>query len=285
MAKDASSTSKKLGILAGVSLTQKMIKAVEDGYGDTFHAKRDKALDKTGVAAKRQDLDDAGCEVFATIGGLYVNTGVSAVASSTTPFVSMVGGIPTGADQNCKGGVSLETIALNKARRAYLLGLGTPVAVANMYLYRDGAGDVVVGGQPITERNEWTGAGAQVFSATASFDNDLNQAGGIPATAEALVIAASPLFLRNLNMSLLVTAANTWLTHPPAGRTRYVIYPFQIYKEATPPPSPSTATGKSILFGPDLYQALRVLGFFASLAADGTSLDWLPVAAGNPKQL
>ena len=39
------------------------------------------------------------------------------------------------------------------------------------------------------------------------------------------------------------------------------------------------------LFGPDLYQALRVLGFFASLAADGTSPDWLPVAAGNPKQL
>src|SRR5438105_5763398 len=123
------------------------------------------------------------------------------------------------------------------------------------------------------------GVGGKVVKYSGNNDADLNTAGGaapnaVPDTAEGLVISASPIFLTDNNMNLLVAAANTWLTHPPMGRTRYVVYPLQIYGEANPQ---NAANGRNILFGPDLYQVLQLLGFYANLAADGKTPGWLPV--------
>jgi hypothetical protein len=209
-----------------------MANALRDGYSNPFHAKREK-LDRTqSLVTKRQELLDSGCDVIVTISGLYVNTGISGIAGAHTPFVSMVGSIPLAPDPNCQGGISLETITLNAERRTYLVGIG--MNVANMYLYRDGAGDGVVGSQPAQELAAWTAAGAPHFNTTGNFNNDLTAGAGISG-AEGLVVAASPIFLRDQNMYGLVTAANAWLTRPSAsGRPRFALYPFQIYAEAGP---------------------------------------------------
>jgi hypothetical protein len=262
---------KRLGLLAAISLTQKMTDAVQDGYGASHHRMQHKATRGQDLLDKRKDLLDNGCEVIASIGGLFVKRGISGIAGSTTPFVSMVGAVPANPDPYCRGGISLETIKLNKARRDFLVGKG--VNLADIYLYRDGRNDAA-GEHPADELNEWTNAGGNQKKFSGDFNDDLNQAGDIPATAEGLVISASPVFLTDTNMHLLVAAANTWLAHPPGNKTRYVVYPLQIYSEANPV---NAASGRNILFGPDLHQALQVLGFYARLAADGKTPGWLPM--------
>jgi hypothetical protein len=265
-------SSKKLGLLAAISLTPKMTDAVADGFGAAHHRMHHKATRGQDLLDKRQALVDHGCDVIATIGGLFVKRGISGIADSTIPFVSMVGAIPANPDPYCRGGISLETLALNKARREFLTSKG--VDPANICLYRDGRNDRA-GEHPANELNEWTNAGGQHKNYLGGkFDRDLSQAGGIPATAEGLVISASPAFLTDANMHLLVTAANTWLTQAPKNKTRYVIYPLQIYGDANPV---NAASGRNILLGPDFYQALQVLGVYARLAADGKTPGWLPL--------
>src|SRR5262252_8969450 len=98
MAKKTIASSKNLGLLASISLTRKMADAVKDGYGDGHHSARDKAARGQNLTAARKALLDDGCEVIATIGGLFVNTGISGIPNSTTPFVSMTGSIPASPD-------------------------------------------------------------------------------------------------------------------------------------------------------------------------------------------
>jgi hypothetical protein len=243
-----------------------MLNAIKSGYGIGHHAKEEGAT-RNNVKGKRDNLVTGGCQIIATIGGLFVNTGIS---GTTVPFVSLVGSIPTSPDPNCYGGVSLETVNSNKARRDLLTAKGI-ANIANICLYRVDANT----GAPPLELTEWTSSGASYKNYMGNFDNDLNQAGGVPAATEGLVISASPVFETNMNG--LVAAAKTWLSNPPMGKIRYIVYPLTIYEKASPPPTNVPGKGKNILFGPDLIPACGFLGLYASQAAGGVKPGWLQV--------
>jgi hypothetical protein len=216
----SAASTKNLGLLAAISLTSRMTNAVADGYGTGHHRAQDKTK-RLDIPGNKKDLLDNGCDVIATVGGLFLNSGISGTGA-TVPFVSMAGSVPQSPDPYCRGGVSLETRKLNLARRDFLITRKS-LTSANIYLYRDGMSDAKPGetpGQPDWEKSDW---GANFVNYSGDFNKDLNVvgAGSVPATAEGLVIAASPLFLTDGNMSALVAAANTWLKNPPSGKTRY----------------------------------------------------------------
>jgi hypothetical protein len=246
-------TADKLGILSSIKMTTKLLKAIRTGYGGPYEYEDNiQPNNYTDLTNKKNILTSKQCTVFATVGGLWANTGLS---GTTLPFVSMVGYPPSTPDNYCFGGISLESWPSNAQRRKYLTDNAINLNQIGLYHSPPPAG-AVAGNVPWDEEYEWnhSGAGA-VIPSTGNFGLDLN---GVPAGIRALVIGASPLFLYQNNMSLLVSAANAWLA---ADLTRFVVYPLQIYSEAAP------AAARSILIGPDLYNAHQLLGLFASIAA------------------
>jgi hypothetical protein len=260
---DVRAPAKKLGLLSSITLTSKMENEIATGYG-VGHTKKWDGVAKNKLKEKRADLT-ANTDVIATIGGLFVNTEISD-GSTGIPFVSLVGRAPEFVDGNCLGGVSLETVSSNHARRNLLVGRPSIDVVAKIGLYHQDSHSTVAD----AEVDEWpvpttivnsTGTTAAAFAA--DFTTATNK--GI----KALVIGASPSFQEK--KADLVSAANTWLSGTPVGEARYVVYPLQIYSEANPMSPAATGMrgdGKSILYGHDLYRALRLLGYFARLAVD-----------------
>jgi hypothetical protein len=258
------STTKKLGVLSSIQMTTSspLFAAIKFGYDGPIDLEGSIAPnDVTDLKNKRNDLvTQKHSQLIATVGGLWANTGI---AGTPVPFVSLVGNIPDTPDPKCFGGVSLESWRSNAQRRNYLTQ-NTATQLNQIGLYHSpppgGAG---VGNVPWDEEYEWNHSGAGAITpATVNFGQDLNTVGpGI----KALVIGASPFFLSQNNMSSLVTALNGWLS---ADATRFVVYPLQIYNEAGP------ASG-SILLGPDLYHACRLLGFLAQEVAEVSGVGFL----------
>jgi hypothetical protein len=282
---------KKLGILSSITLfdaaafASSLVTEVEKGFNASPGTvpKRDKQdqVSKANLKSKRDELlNNEGCQIIATIGGMFVNTGISDKANPIpVPFVSLVGSIPDTVDSKCCGGVSLESWTSNKPRVGFLTSKGLSNNNDFCLYHDDGTnsqGAPATTGVPFLEADNWKNGLAltkiQNCSGAGNIDNDLNGMGSQAAAAKGLVIGASPFLLENRNE--LVTAANKWLSSTPANTTRYVVYPLQIYDEGSRPAianfsNPQTnAQGKNILFGPDLRKACRLLGYFAGLAND-----------------
>jgi hypothetical protein len=253
---------KKLGILSSINLTQSshdLFDDIEDGYGAPRQFHHINVL-RSELAGKRNDLiTNQGCEIIATVGGLFVNAGIDDGAVTNVEFVSLVGEIPIlPAGSKCVGGVSLETVNTNAARRAHLLAKPGITSRSMIGLYRPfpGTSQTQVSSD---EEAEWNDD-PRIFDSTLNFDQDLNGGALIPAGIKALVISASPVFLLLDNMSALVKAANKWLSND---RTRFIVYPLQIYQEANQKPqaTPASSGAKRItLLGPDLHNACKLLG-------------------------
>jgi hypothetical protein len=93
---------------------------------------------KTALKNKRDYLKGQGCQIIATVGGLFVNTQIT-TDHNNVPFVSLVGNIPDAAtlDQNCFGGVSLKTWESNADRVNLLRSLISGLSNSDIYLYHD----------------------------------------------------------------------------------------------------------------------------------------------------
>jgi hypothetical protein len=256
---------KKLGILSSISLPPNLLSSIDAGYGVSHreHA-GDSGYNSTTIQQNATSLRNKGCEFIVAVGGLIVHTALN--GGSPVKFVSLVGATPSNVGPDCLGGLSLESWASNKDRIDILmkkLSL-TPAQLSSIGLYRNPSSTMHT-----DEKTDWDArisGPSTVIESSLSYNQDFNGIGGpskIPAGIQGLVISADPQFQKNKND--LVAAANTWVT--AAGPNRYIVYPLQIYLEASP------ARGKTTLYGPDLYQTYYRLGQLARSASDtGTNV-------------
>jgi hypothetical protein len=231
----------------------------------------------SSIKAKRNNQKTS-CAVIAAVGGNITSQAV--LGDTGQLYVSLVGSPVS--DPNIKGGVSLQSYALNNARKNYLKGLsggGTRYDDTNICLYRNPnsqmAGD---------EANAWGAANAGTIKASSAgaagggtnnpngFAADFS-AGGVldPAgPAKGLIISDDPFF--RSSRGELIKRVNSWLN---ADASRYVVYPSQFYgspaaSDLTGAPQQPTAV-QSILYGPDLVAAYNLLGTLARCCYENPS--------------
>jgi hypothetical protein len=258
---------KQLGILSSISLYSGFVSAIEAGYNATHHKHLDAIGYNSGnLQSNFSDLKNKyNCDFVAAVGGLIVHSAIYSL--NVLPFVSLVGAMPSNVGQYCRGGVSLESWASNPDRIAIALAKLAPlvagITAANIGLYRNSASSMAS-----DEANNWTGYTPVINSTANGYAMDFNggphTASIIPASIQGIVISADPTFQSDKNS--LVAAVNTWLSAP--GTNRYVVYPSQIYIEASPNQPLST---KSTLYGPDLYQAFYKLGQLAQNSSNNNN--------------
>jgi hypothetical protein len=218
----------------------------------------------------KRDNQKNNCAVIAAVGGTITSTAVQGDTGQT--YVSLVGSAVS--DPNIKGGVSLQSYKLNKARKNYLNGLsarGTNYDDTNIYLYRNQnsamAGDEATAwgaGNAGTIIPSSAGAAGAGTNDPSRFAIDFSAKGALdPAgPAKGLIISDDPFF--RSSRGELIKQVNSWLN---ADTSRYVVYPSQFY--GSPLASDLSGAlqqptaGQSILYGPDLVAAYHLLGMLA----------------------
>lgn len=240
-----------------------------------------KNYNPNSIKSKRDGQKNS-CAVIAAVGGTITSTAVHGDTGQT--YVSLGGSVIS--DPNVKGGVSLQSYKLNKARKDYLKGLsggGTNYDDTNIYLYRNQnsamAGDEAAAwgaGNAGTIIPSLAGAAGAGTNDPTRFATDFSAGGSLdPAKpAKGLIISDDPFF--RSSRGELIKQVNSWLN---ADASRYVVYPSQFYgspivSDLTGAPQPPTA-GQSILYGPDLVAAYNLLGTLARIPYANS----LPLAA------
>jgi hypothetical protein len=226
------------------------------------------------IRAAKNTLVSQGCTIIAAAGGSVVHGALSTLPTGNMPpFLSIVGEVPT-VMGNCRGGVSLESIAANTARINYLLGLG--YTMANIYLYTNKNSAI-----HSDEKTQWkvSGGSDATFLESKVGDgngnNDKNQfatdfsgsgvIGSIATAKMAIIVSDDPYF--QTNQTVLVPLFNTWLS-----ASRQVVYPSQRY---------ANYTGNSTIIGPDLTKAYIILGALSAslLASPNSTFGWIKLAS------
>jgi hypothetical protein len=243
----------RIGVVSSISLPQALEKAFKGGVDDGhINVKiKDKVTYKKGnkqkLIAEIIKFNNT-ADLIVTVGG-SVSYAAAVDAPATKPFLSLVGSVPTGAPDNFKGGVSLQSYEANADRIALLVEKTFQPSEIGLFC------------NPNSEMNgaeeaDWKfqiGANNQIFhgGVNAQGENDAStysgDFGSIPAAIKALVISADPFFQDTREQ--LITAANAW--------GGYVCYPALEYanRSGTKP----THT-KATLFGPALTDAYSLLG-------------------------
>jgi hypothetical protein len=260
------SSANQVGLLSSVTIANDMMAWFNLGLGSTPQKQDGAGYKGQGIINKKELLRGGGCKVIAAVGGSVVQSALSnELAVKMPPFVAVVGKVPaTLGNGQCRGGVSLESVASNSARKNYLVSLG--YTNANIYLYTNRNSAIhsdektawlASGGSNTTFLESYVGDGTGNNDPT-QFAVDFNGGGGkpaiIPASQSAIIISDDPFF--QTNQAILVPLFNTWLS--TAGRQ--VVYPSQRY---------TGLTGNSTIIGPDLTKAYMILGALsASLLAN-----------------
>jgi hypothetical protein len=227
--------------------------------------------DKKGYGQGLQDavtlLVTQNVDLIVTFGGL-IACKAAQLKDTTIPFISLVGGIPSGFTAPPSGVfvgcVSLESFTLDVVRLSWLNNIRL-IAPANVGLLYNSHS--VMAQQEVTN---WQAAhGGQAVDAVNGWKNptqfgaDFSTFG---AGIQAVVVSADPYFYKNRDN--LIAAANSSL--------KYICYPFRGYanKSSTTQPTP----GKAVIFGPDLHQgpdaAYSKMGVMAASTA--------PFGGANP---
>ena len=253
----------KIGLLSSINLTPELIKAFEDGAGD-IPKKLARGYRATDLQNAMKELTDPpnNCQMIATVGGSIVDEALTKYAGE---FVSLLGTFPPKSPK-CVGGIVLESIKSNKDRIEYLVSkLGREPTAIGLYRNPGSAMQATEASDwrtlkagPIVSFSGWDPAGKTNDAATfgADFQN-------IPKAVSTLIISADPFFQEN--KQALISAANSWVRQGD----RYVCYPLQDYRNVG---GASPEAGKTLLYGPRLRDAYRVLGFVAKLASTGTEV-------------
>jgi hypothetical protein len=276
----------KVGLLASITPDQDLIGAFELGLGQPISDKQ------AGKGYKKNDLIDGknalkrnNVKVFATVGG---NVSLTALGNespaNTPPFVSLVGSIPSPPLGNCRGGVSLESYALDAQRKTFLKGLagGMTYTDANIFLLTNSnsqmhAAELAAWNMAGTAKESYVGDGNGNNDASHFAWDFAGDGGGHPsqfpdaATTSAVIVSDDPFF--QANREALITAANTWLD---GNATRRIVYPSQIYQSVLRGDGTTLRpkATQSILIGPDLLRAYQLLGMLASILARQPDLNF-----------
>ncbi len=240
-----------------------------DGTGGTIIVNFNDAAgqydDGQGLPGKQQKLyvdiagadADAQCTMIVAAGGL-----VSAHAAQTSikqnhvkPFLVLIGQTPKFQldNSNYCGGVNLDTPNQNAERHDFLVGHYDPVRKGRVCLIWNKNSHM--GKQ---EKKAWIRNGWPEVSVANNTDGDIIQAFiSAKQKAEAVVISADPYFTSR--MDTVVAVANA--------EQLYVCYPSPVYRNAATPPN----AGVSMIYGPDLEFAYRLLGRKSAAILDSVS--------------
>jgi hypothetical protein len=260
------SAAEKVGLLSSIPLSPELIAAFAAGVGQTIEPSDQEmavGYKRNNIKAKKNVLKGRGIKVVATVGGLVVFKALNDETGATMPpYVSLVGRVPTGDLGNCRGGVSLESYRLNRARKDYLKALPGGVHTdATIFLLTNNNSAM----NP-EQKAEWAsdptflesyvGDGAGNNDATKfawDFFGQGQNPPKVPNTATAIIVSDDPFF--QASRLELITQANLWLAQ---SAQRQIVYPSKMYEmEALPAPNQST------LIGPDLARAYQLLGILA----------------------
>jgi hypothetical protein len=207
------------------------------------------------------ELEAAGADILVAVGGLVAAHAV--VQRSDKPFLVLIGRLPESSDfslvENLKfrGGVNLNTVHHNFQRRDRLRARFPTIAQSDVWLLYNPNSRI---GK--SEVNEWKAQDGRAMPAAIAAEDDPD--GNDPDEfenafkrlkkrgARGVVISADAFFTQHRNE--LVAAANTAAT--VAGGSMKMCYPFEIFGNATPPPS----GGSGISIGPNLLSAYEELG-------------------------
>lgn len=212
----------------------------------------DPAALRTAIAAM------TGFDLIVTFGGFF--SCQAAILNSTTPFISLVGGVPEvlppfGRFVGC---CSLESHSHHQGRINWLSNpanvtaghfpAGAAFLPANIGLLYNPNAKMV-----IPELSHWqkAGGGPQVpvsaaTLSTPSASTFLADFNSFAANVQAVVISADPFF--HTNREFLISAANTFVTvTPPTPNNRYICYPLRSYRTA----ATAHATYRVVFIGPD----------------------------------
>jgi hypothetical protein len=253
----------KIGLLSTIDLTP-FSSAFWSAVNQTPAEDRGKLGYKdSDIKDGKKYLKDKNCKAIATAGGMPAFNAVN--AANDTPFVSLVGMVPSSISGSCAGGVSLESYK-SSIRQADLLSFG--LLPANIYLLTNSNSTSF----HQAESNDWTGpAGTLLVSYGGR--NNINDAtklkwdwvgdGGAngplipnnPGTPTGVIISDDPFFQDN--QSSFMTQLNTWLSVDTANR--WIIFPNTNYPVSGTP----YASQKKVL-GCDLVAAYTLLGALAS---------------------
>jgi hypothetical protein len=251
---------------------------IEFDFGDANN------YDKGKIKTKRNGQKTR-CAVIATVGGAVTSDAIK--GDSDERYVCLVGSPDKISDANVKGGVTLQSFKLNKARKNYLKGLsGGPATYNdnNIFLYTNKNSEMH--GDETAPAN-WT-PNTTIFESSAGITGGTNDptkfamdfvAGGtLDTNAKGLIISDDPFF--RSNRAELIKQVNSWLSR---GTTdRYAIYPSQMYGSPVLAVSgtPQVPTsGQSTLYGPDLIAAYQLLGTLARCSFDNETASFGFVSA------
>jgi hypothetical protein len=273
------SSPSQVGLLSSIPITDDMLQYFKLGLGGAPTVLANQGYMPVNIKGGKDQLR-GNCKVIATVGGLVVfNALYQEPNPKMPPFVSLLGNVPTTALGNCRGGVSLESVATDKRRKDYLKALpGGVFTDANIYLYANNNATMYNAEQVAWNSNgtfitSYVGDGAGNNNA-ANFNLDFNGDGGanaarIPnATPAAIIVSDDPFF--QANQATLVPLLNTWVQ--AANTNRRIIYSSQAY---------NGLAGNSTIIGPDLLKAYMVLGLLAGrlLGDTTTNFGWIKVGS------
>jgi hypothetical protein len=215
----------------------------DDGHG--YGTKKDyKALSD---AIKSHDGQVG---LIVTTGGNIAYRAAVDARLKTTPFVSLVGEVPSRRLDNSYGGVALQSWLANDARINFMAGKGFKASEIGLFCNRRSA-------MHTDETTLWhgseyycTGGGGNNNNSPSVFTAEFNS---VDDSIKALVISADPFFQDN--KVALMSACNVWLG---ANSARKVCYPLADYAGVTGTTTPAPS-GSSFWFGPKLSDAFSAL--------------------------
>jgi hypothetical protein len=270
------------GLLTSIPLTSDLTNAFIGTLGISNLVTRQASSYKSAdIITARNTLQNSpnNCTVLATVGGL-ITCKTLALASGTVPFVSLVGTQPTGNLGNCKGGVTLQSLAWNLVRKAYLANKGCTniILLTNPNSAMHAAERLVWGAAGFV--TSYVGLNGANTASNMSWDfvgDGGSHAAQISSSANTgIVVSDDPFFMAN--RPTLINLANTWLG---SDATKFIVYPSQIYSSWTDPTSGTIVTPnpRSTLIGPDLVQAFELLGILTNYLANNMneSFGFFPV--------
>jgi hypothetical protein len=187
--------------------------------------------------------------LIVTTGGNIAYRAAVDARLKATPFVSLVGEVPSRRLDNSYGGVALQSWLANDARISFMIGKGFHASEIGLFCNRRSAmhGDETA----LWHGSEYYCTGGGGNNDPTAFTNEFKS---IDDSVTALVISADPFFQDN--KVTLINAANTWLGNK-AGRS--VCYPLADYA-GVPGTTPVPAGASAFWFGPKLSDAYTLLG-------------------------
>jgi hypothetical protein len=253
-----------IGVVSTIYLTREMKKAFRNGVNDNTVVVKFRHASSYKTPKLRRKInrfdDDSDIGLIVTVGGAKVYR--VAKDEADKPFLSLLGVAPPSPATQCYGGMTLNSVAQNSDRIAYIVSKENLARTSIALLHNPNS---AMASQELTDWSTLNAGpvveagkdGATDENDSSTYEDAFSQ---LPTSVNAVVVSADPFFLDT--MDELVDEANK--------SNRFVCYPLQDYKNALPAPAPF----KSARLGPDLMEAYTQMGQLAKLVlSNGQALN------------